>query len=74
MSNHIRSIPIYLLLLSALPAMSNTDHGDHLGSASWITEHHGVPVQYIHYAPYGELVAKDRGKQRHDIKDEGGKG
>ena len=31
-------------------------HGDHLGSASWITERHGVPVQYIHYAPYGELV------------------
>ena len=31
-------------------------HGDHLGSANWITEQHGIPVQYIHYAPYGELV------------------
>ena len=57
MSNHIRSILIYLLLLSALPAMSNTDHGDHLGSANWITDAQATPVQYIHYAPYGELVA-----------------
>ena len=32
-------------------------HGDHLGSASWITEHHGAPIQYIHYAPYGEMIA-----------------
>ena len=32
-------------------------HGDHLGSASWITDVHGDPVQYIHYAPYGELLA-----------------
>ena len=31
-------------------------HGDHLGSASWITDSLGVPVQYIHYAPYGELI------------------
>ena len=32
-------------------------HSDHLGSASWITDAHGDPVQYIHYAPYGELLA-----------------
>ena len=32
-------------------------HSDHLGSASWITDVHGDPVQYIHYAPYGELLA-----------------
>ena len=32
-------------------------HSDHLGSASWITDFHGEPVQYIHYAPYGELLA-----------------
>ena len=32
-------------------------HSDHLGSASWITDFHGDPVQYIHYAPYGELLA-----------------
>ncbi len=31
-------------------------HGDHLGSAHWITDFSGVPVQYIHYAPYGELI------------------
>ena len=60
MFNHIRSILIYLLLLSALPAMSNTDHGDHLGSANWITDDKGYPVQYIHYAPYGELIANQR--------------
>ena len=60
MSNNIRSILIYLLLLSALPAMSNTDHGDHLGSANWITDAFGDPVQYIHYAPYGELIANQQ--------------
>jgi len=32
-------------------------HSDHLGSASWITNRHAEPVQYIHYAPYGELLA-----------------
>ena len=31
-------------------------HGDHLGSASWITDYTGAPIQYIHYAPYGELI------------------
>ena len=35
-------------------------HGDHLGSASWITDTAGTPVQYIHYAPYGELIAEQR--------------
>ena len=32
-------------------------HGNHLGSASWITDDNGKPIQYIHYAPYGELIA-----------------
>ena len=32
-------------------------HGDYLGSASWITDYQGNPAQYIHYAPYGELIA-----------------
>lgn len=32
-------------------------HGDHLGSAHWITERHGDPIQYIHYLPYGEILA-----------------
>ena len=35
-------------------------HGDHLGSANWITESVGKPIQYIHYAPYGELIADTR--------------
>ena len=35
-------------------------HGDHLGSASWITEHHGAPIQYIHYLPYGEILANQK--------------
>jgi RHS repeat-associated protein len=35
-------------------------HGDHLGSANWITESSGIPVQYIHYAPYGEMIANQR--------------
>ena len=29
-------------------------HSDHLGSASWITEAGGKPVQHIQYLPYGE--------------------
>ena len=35
-------------------------HNNHLGSASWITDGTGVPVQYIHYAPYGELLANQK--------------
>ena len=30
-------------------------HADHLGSASWITNKSGTPIEYIHYMPYGEL-------------------
>ena len=33
---------------------------DHLGSASWITEKAGIPIQYIHYLPYGEILANQR--------------
>ena len=29
-------------------------HSDHLGSAAWITEHHGEPAQHLMFAPYGE--------------------
>lgn len=32
-------------------------HGDHLGSASWITDAIGAPAQYLHYLPYGEIYA-----------------
>lgn len=35
-------------------------HSDHLGSANWITDYDGVPIQYLHYAPYGELVENQR--------------
>ena len=31
-------------------------HGDHLGSANWITDAMGHEMQYIHYAPYGDLI------------------
>lgn len=29
-------------------------HGDHLGSASWITNHAGIAVQHLQYLPFGE--------------------
>lgn len=32
-------------------------HSDHLGSASWITDSHCAPIQYLHYLPYGEIIA-----------------
>ena len=32
-------------------------HGDHLGSANWITDYKGYPIQYLHYMPYGQLLA-----------------
>ena len=35
-------------------------HGDHLGSANWITDADGKPIQYIHYAPYGEQIANQQ--------------
>ena len=35
-------------------------HSNHLGSASWITDDNGKPIQYIHYAPYGELIANQQ--------------
>ena len=38
-------------------------HGDHLGSANWITDMHGSPIQYIHYAPYGELIDNQQATQ-----------
>ena len=35
-------------------------HSDHLGSASWITEAGGKPVQHIQYLPYGEPFVSQR--------------
>ncbi len=57
---NLRKIFLSFLLLSVLPAMSHTYHGDHLGSVNWITDAFGDPVQYIHYAPYGELLANQQ--------------
>ena len=35
-------------------------HSDHLGSASWITNSHGMPVQHLRYLPYGEPFINQR--------------
>ena len=35
-------------------------HGDHLGSASWITNGSGTPVQHLQYMPYGEPLVNER--------------
>ena len=35
-------------------------HSDHLGSASWITNKSGNPVQYLQYIPYGEPLVNER--------------
>ena len=57
MRNRNRHILLYLLLLIASPAVSCFYHPDHLGSASWITRADSKPVQYLHYLPYGQLLA-----------------
>lgn len=38
-------------------------HGDHLGSANWITDYTGRTTQYLHYAPYGELIDNQQATQ-----------
>jgi RHS repeat-associated protein len=35
-------------------------HGDHLGSASWITDANGIPVQHLQYLPFGEPFIDQR--------------
>ena len=35
-------------------------HSDHLGSASWITNKSGTPVQHLQYMPYGEPFVNER--------------
>ena len=35
-------------------------HSDHLGSASWITNGNGTPVQYLQYMPHGEPFVNER--------------
>ena len=41
-------------------AGSFVDHGDHLGSASWITDAHGDAIQHLQYLPYGERYVDQR--------------
>ena len=35
-------------------------HPDHLGSASWITDAGGQPIQHLQYLPYGETLLDQR--------------
>ena len=35
-------------------------HSDHLGSASWITNNAGLPVQHLLYLPFGEHFVNER--------------
>ena len=35
-------------------------HSDHLGSASWITDKDGIPVQHLQYLPFGEPYINQR--------------
>ena len=35
-------------------------HTDHLGSAAWITDKYSNPEQYLHYLPYGQLLANQK--------------
>ena len=35
-------------------------HSDHLGSASWITDGNGTPVQHLQYLPFGEPYVNQR--------------
>ena len=47
-------------VLPGYPETTFFIHSDHLGSTSWITVDNGTPVQYLHYAPYGELIANQQ--------------
>ena len=57
----LRLLILSFLCLLALATQAHANyayiHNDHLGSASWITDEWTHPIQYIHYAPYGELLA-----------------
>ena len=35
-------------------------HGGHLGSASWITDKNGIPVQHLQYLPFGKPLVNQR--------------
>lgn len=69
---HLRYLRIKYNFDLLYPVMSNAceaqgeeseifyTHGDHLGSANWITDFHETPIQYLHYLPYGQLLANQR--------------
>ena len=40
--------------------MQHSVRSQHLGSASWITDHSGMAVQHIQYLPYGEPYINQR--------------
>ena len=40
--------------------MQHSVRSQHLGSASWITDHDGDPVQHLQYLPYGEPYVDQR--------------
>lgn len=40
--------------------MQHSVRSQHLGSASWITDHDGNPVQHLQYLPYGEPYVDQR--------------
>ena len=41
-------------------AISTTLIHNHLGSASWITDASGTPIQHLRYLPYGETYVNER--------------
>jgi RHS repeat-associated protein len=52
-------------MINCAPSYNNREegyfyHSDHLGSASWITDNVGEPVQHLQYLPYGEPFVNQR--------------
>ena len=41
-------------------------HSDHLGSASWVTNLSGQPIQHLQYLPYGESYIDQRSSTFHE--------
>ena len=53
---YIQGLPCYAYSLHTSPT-NLYSLSDHLGSASWITNELAEPVQYLHYLPYGQILA-----------------
>ena len=65
--NFLKMLLILLLIISGKLCYGDTVsipfryyHSDHLGSASWITNGSGTPVQHLQYMPYGEPFVNER--------------